>query len=145
MPLEGRGLLRREGRRDEAGADGDEELQPLGAPDQHRGREPGVFAPQAGRRAGGGEPDLLGRLRDRGQVVQRSLPQQARRTGAHAVAAADQLPAVAVDREEPVEVDPAHPAAVLTACPTRATAPSSTGAGSGMVVDMERLSGLRAA
>jgi len=140
MPLEGRGLLRREGRRDEAGAEGDEELQPLGAPDQHRGREPGVFAPQAGRRAGGGEPDLLGRLRDRGQVVQRSLPQQARRAGAHAVAAA-----IAVEREEPVEVDPAHPAAVLTACPTRATAPSSTGAGSGMVVDMERLSGLRAA
>ena len=103
VPLEGRRHLRGEGRRDEAGTEGDQELQPLGGLGQHRGDHPGVVAPAAGRGQGRLEAEVLGGGRDPGQVGDRGLAEATGDARRGSVAGLDQAAAVALRRQEPVE------------------------------------------
>ena len=68
-PLVGRGHLRGQRRRHEAGPERDQELQPLGLPDQRGGGQPGVLAPGAGRGEHASKPELLGGPGDLAEVV----------------------------------------------------------------------------
>jgi hypothetical protein len=103
VTLEGGGHLRGQGRRDQPGPERDQELQPLGDLGEHGRGQPGVLAPRAGRGERALEAELLGAARDLAQVGQRGRPDGAGRAGGHAVAAADDVPPVAVGRQEPVE------------------------------------------
>ena len=87
---------------EEAGTEGHEELQPPGVRDEHRGHEPGVLAPGAGRGEGPGEAETLCGAGDLGEVADRGGPDRTGRAGGDAVAAADEVAAVAVGGQEPV-------------------------------------------
>ncbi|EGJ79002.1 putative alkanesulfonate monooxygenase [Streptomyces sp. Tu6071] len=103
LPLVGGGHLRRERRRERAGAEGHKELEALGVLAEHRRRQPGVLAPRAGRRQRPLEAELFGGARDEGQVLDGGRAVAAARGHGRAVAAADDLAAVAVGGQEPVE------------------------------------------
>ena len=101
--LEGAGHLGGQERRGQARAERDQELQPLGDLAEHRGREPGVVAPGAGGGQRGLEADVLGGPGDLAEVGH--ARRATRGTGADAVAAADDVAAVAtVGGQEPVEL-----------------------------------------
>ncbi|CAM5328289.1 hypothetical protein SRIMM317S_01586 [Streptomyces rimosus subsp. rimosus] len=104
VPLEGGRHLGGEGGRDDAGPEGDQEFQALGLPGEHRRGEPGVLAPGAGRGQRALEAELFGGAGDLGEVAEGGGALAARRAGGQAVAAADDVPAVAVGRQEPVKV-----------------------------------------
>jgi hypothetical protein len=103
VALEGGGHLGGHRGRDEPRPERHQELQPLSDLGEHRGHQPGVLAPDAGRGECGLEPELLGTARDLAQVGERGGADRARRAGRDAVPAADDVAAVAVGRQEPVE------------------------------------------
>ena len=108
--LEGRGHLGGQGRRRQAGAEGDEELEPLRERGEHRGGEPGVLAPGAGRGQRGLEAELLGAAGDLAEVGHAG--RAAGGAVLDAVAAADDVASVAsVGGQEPVEL---HGVSVLS-------------------------------
>jgi hypothetical protein len=100
--------LGRQGGRDLTGAEGDEELQPLGHLGEHRGGEPGVLAPHAGRGERGLEAQLLGAARYLPEIGDRRRPDGARDGGGRPVTAADDVAPVAARRQEPVETQGRH-------------------------------------
>lgn len=90
VALEGGGHLRGQRRGDEAGPEGDEELQPFGLARQHGSGQPGVLAPRPGGGERALEAQLFGRAADLGQVAEvgRALPVgRSRRACRYAVAA----------------------------------------------------------
>ena len=103
LALEGRGHLGRERGADKARAERDEELQPLGDLGEHRGGEPRVFAPGARRGERAREAQLLGTAGDLAEVLDGRGSDGARRARGDTVAAADDVAAVAVGGQEPVE------------------------------------------
>ena len=103
LPLEGGGHLGGERGRDEAGAEGDQELQAFGVLADHRGGQPGVLAPGTGGGERADEAEVLGGAGDLAQIGDRRRPVPAGLGGGRAVAAADDVAAVAVGGQEPVE------------------------------------------
>ena len=103
--------LRGQRRGDQAGAERDQELQPLGDLGEHCRRQPGVLTPGAGRGERGLEAELFGTAGDLAQVGQARRADRARRAGRDAVPAADDVAAVAVGRQEPVEAQ-RHPSSL---------------------------------
>ena len=70
---------------------------------EHRGGQPGVLAPGAGRGERADEAELLGGAGDLAEVVDGGRAGAAGRADRHAVPAADDVAAVAVGGQEPVE------------------------------------------
>src|SRR6266699_3000399 len=84
---------------------------PLGDLGEHRRRQPRVLAPRAGRSERGLEAELFGAAGDLAEVGQGRRADGARRAGRDAVAAADDVAAVAVGRQKPVEAQ-GHPSSL---------------------------------
>ena len=105
--VRGRHLRGQRGRY-QTGPEGDEELQSLGDLGEHASGQPRVLAPRAGRGEGRLEAELLGAAGDLAQVPERGRTDAAGRAGGDAVATADDVTAVAVGGQEPVEVQ-RHP------------------------------------
>ena len=101
LPLKGGRHLRRQRRADQSRAQRDQILQRLGAADQHRGGQPGVFAPLTGGREHTLEAVDLGGLGELDEVAQIGRPVAVH--GA-AVAAGNQVARVPVSRQEPMKV-----------------------------------------
>ena len=106
--LEGRRLVGGQGRRDEARSEGDQELQPCGHLGQGGRGDPGVLAPGSGRREHRLEPEELGGAGDFAEVSDGRRSDSARRRAdgqVRVVARPDDLPAVAVGRQVPMQVN----------------------------------------
>ena len=102
LPLEGGRHLRGQRRADQPRAERHQVLQRLGAADQHRGTQPGVFAPQPGRRQHRLEPVDLGGLGELDEVFEVGRP-----VAAHGAAmpTGDQIARVAVRRKKPMQMN----------------------------------------
>ncbi len=103
--LQGRGTVRGIGGQFEAGAQGQQELQPTHLLGQHRGDQPGVF-----ETAGGGHHDRIeagqfGGADDLAQIIQGRGPFAGLQQPALGQATAGQVAAVAIGRQEPVDFE----------------------------------------
>ncbi|GDY57808.1 hypothetical protein SVIO_084310 [Streptomyces violaceusniger] len=103
LPLVGGGHLGGEGGREEAGAEGHQELQPLGVLADHRGGQPGVLAPGTGRGERTGEAEVFGGAGDLGEIADGRRTVPSGRGDGGAMATSDDMAAVAVGGQEPVE------------------------------------------